>query len=42
MSPHPVAVAPDVNDVAVVQDPVDQRGRLGLCLKMISGKEYSR
>ena len=27
MSPHPVAVAPDVDDVAVVQDPVDQRGR---------------
>ena len=23
---HPVAVAPDVNDVTVVQEPVDQRG----------------
>jgi len=27
MSSHPVAVAPDVDDVAVVQDTVDQRGR---------------
>ena len=27
MLPHPVAVAPDVDDVAMVQEPVDERSR---------------
>ena len=26
MAPHPVAVAPDVDDVAAVEEPVQQRG----------------
>ena len=36
MLPHPVAVAPDVDDVAMVQQPVDERRRHDLVSKHVS------
>ena len=36
MLPHPVAVAPDVDDVAMVQQPVDERRRHDLVAEHVS------
>ena len=36
MLPHPVAVAPDVDDVAMVQEPVDERRRHDLVAEHVS------
>ena len=49
MGAHPVAVAPDVDDVAVVQQAVDQRGRYHLVaehpapvLEALVGRQHRR